>query len=270
MYLQNPAVSIHIKRILDYGRIIGEIRGYGRKKIRNLNPEEIECRVGTVMEQGITLLLYKNARVDQTILDEVFGIFGWQRRHNMIGSELYCILSIWDDEKQQWVQKEDVGTESDYEKAKGAASDSFKRACFNIGIGRELYSAPFIYISINKVQVGDKNGKKYVKDRFSVKNIHTTADKTITDLEIVNQRGETVYTYRTASTFRQPIETDQKEEQAEMISDQDIQNLYAELGRTGVTVQKILSRYGITSVKEMDQNIYKRALSGLRRTKTAA
>lgn len=97
------------------------------RKIRNLNPEEIECRVGNVMEQGITLLLYKNARVDQTILDEVFGICGWQRRHNMIGSELYCILSIWDDEKQQWVQKEDVGTESDYEKAKGAASDSFKR-----------------------------------------------------------------------------------------------------------------------------------------------
>ena len=91
-------------------------------------------------------------------------------------------------------------------------------------------------IPINKVQVGDKNGKKYVKDRFSVKNIHTTADKTITDLEIVNQRGETVYTYRTASTSRQSIETDQKEEQAEMISDQDIQNLYAELGRTGVTV----------------------------------
>lgn len=88
------------------------------RKIRNLNPEEIECRVGIVMEQGITLLLYKNARVDQTILDEVFGICGWQRRHNMIGSELYCILSIWDDEKQQWVQKEDVGTESDYEKAK--------------------------------------------------------------------------------------------------------------------------------------------------------
>ena len=75
------------------------------RKIRNLNPEEIECRVGTVMEQGITLLLYKNARVDQTILDEVFGICGWQRRHNMIGSELYCILSIWDAEKQQWEQK---------------------------------------------------------------------------------------------------------------------------------------------------------------------
>ena len=159
------------------------------KRIRNLNPEEIECRVGAIMEQGITLLLYKNARVDQTILDEAFGICGWQRRHNMIGNELYCILSIWDDEKKQWVQKEDVGTESDYEKAKGAASDSFKRACFNIGIGRELYSAPFIYIPINKVRMGEKNERKSVKDSFSVKMIQTSADKVITALEIVNQRS---------------------------------------------------------------------------------
>lgn len=165
------------------------------KRIRNLNPEEIECRVGAIMEQGITLLLYKNARVDQTILDEVFGICGWQRRHNMIGNELYCILSIWDDEKKQWVQKEDVGTESEYEKVKGAASDSFKRACFNIGIGRELYSAPFIYIPINKVRVGEKNGRKSVKDNFSVKMIQITPDKVITALEIVNQRSETVFIY---------------------------------------------------------------------------
>lgn len=240
------------------------------KKIRNLNPEEIECRVGTVMEQGITLLLYKNARVDQTILDEVFGICGWQRRHNMIGSELYCILSIWDDEKKQWVQKEDVGTESDYEKAKGAASDSFKRACFNIGIGRELYSAPFIYIPINKVQVSDKNGKKYVKDRFSVKHIQTTADKMITALEIVNQRGEAVYTYRASLASQQSAKAGNKEEPVERISDGEVQILYAELGRTGVSVQRILSRYGITSIQEMDQNTYRKAINGLKRTKTAA
>ena len=166
------------------------------KKIRNLNPEEIDCRVGAIMEQGISLLLYKDARVDQTILDEVFGIYGWQRRHNMIGNELYCILSIWDDEKQQWVEKEDVGIESDYQKVKGAASDSFKRACFNVGIGRELYSAPFIYIPLNKVRMDDKNGKKAVKDSFSVKSIETSTDKIITALEIINQRGEIIYTYR--------------------------------------------------------------------------
>ena len=227
------------------------------KRIRNLNPEEIECRVGAIMEQGITLLLYKNARVDQTILDEVFGICGWQRRHNMIGNELYCILSIWDDEKKQWVQKEDVGTESDYEKAKGAASDSFKRACFNIGIGRELYSAPFIYIPINKVRMGEKNGRKSVKDSFSVKMIQTSADKVITALEIVNQRSEKMFSYQMSA-------------QVQRISEGEIQILYAELGRTGVTMQQILKRYGIASIQELDQVTYKRALNGLKRTKNAA
>ena len=241
------------------------------KRIRNLNPEEIECRVGKITEQGITLLLYKNARVDQTILDEVFGICGWRRRHNMIGNELYCILSIWDDEKKQWVQKEDVGTESEYEKAKGAASDSFKRACFNIGIGRELYSAPFIYIPINKVRMSEKNGKKSVKDSFSIKNIQTTSDKVITALEIVNQRSETVYSYQMLQVAAvQVTDIDSEKVQVQRISDGEIQTLYAELGRTGVTMQQILKRYGISSIQELDQVTYKRALNGLKRTKSAA
>ena len=237
------------------------------KKIRNLNPEEIDCRVGAIMEQGISLLLYKDARVDQTILDEVFGIYGWQRRHNMIGSELYCILSIWDDEKQQWVEKEDVGIESDYQKAKGAASDSFKRACFNVGIGRELYSAPFIYVPLNKVRMDDKNGKKTVKDSFSVKSIETSADKIITALEIANQRGEIVYTYRLNRKQEKPV---REEEPQELLSTEEIQLLYMELGRTGVPVQQILSRYGITAIQQMDQKTYKKAISALKRSKTAA
>jgi hypothetical protein len=237
------------------------------KKIRNLNPEEIDCRVGAIMEQGISLLLYKDARVDQTILDEVFGIYGWQRRHNIIGNELYCILSIWDDEKQQWVEKEDVGIESDYQKAKGAASDSFKRACFNVGIGRELYSAPFIYIPLNKVRMDDKNGKKAVKDSFSVKSIETSTDKIITALEIINQRGEIIYTYRLNRKQVQPV---REEESQEPLSTEEIQLLYMELGRTGVPVQQILSRYGITAIQQMDQKTYKKAISALKRSKTAA
>lgn len=237
------------------------------KKIRNLNPEEIDCRVGAIMEQGISLLLYKDARVDQTILDEVFGIYGWQRRHNIIGNELYCILSIWDDEKQQWVEKEDVGIESDYQKAKGAASDSFKRACFNVGIGRELYSAPFIYIPLNKVRMDDKNGKKAVKDSFSVKSIETSTDKIITALEIMNQRGEIVYTYR---LNRKQVEPVREEEPQEPLSTEEIQLLYMELGRTGVPVQQILSRYGITAIQQMDQKTYKKAISALKRSKSAA
>lgn len=228
------------------------------KKIRNLNPEEIECRVGSVTDRGATILLYKNARVDQSILDEVFGIYGWQRRHEKIGDELYCIVSIWDEEKQQWVQKEDVGKESDYEKAKGAASDSFKRACFNLGIGRELYSAPVIYLTADKIRIEEKDRKKVVKDRFSVKSITTSADKVITDLVIVNQRQETVFTYHT------------QDKPEPLFTEAEMQELNRELERTGVSIQMLLQRYKITSLEEMDRNIYRRALSGLKRTKSAA
>ena len=107
-------------------------------KIRSLHADEIECRVGNIGEKGISLLLYKNARVDQAILDEVFGIYGWQRSHMIIGNSLYCTVSIWDSEKKTWISKQDVGTTGDFEKEKSAASDSFKRACVNLGIGREL------------------------------------------------------------------------------------------------------------------------------------
>ena len=230
------------------------------KKIRNLNPEEIECRVGTVMEQGITLLLYKNARVDQTILDEVFGICGWQRRHNMIGSELYCILSIWDAEKQQWVQKEDVGTESDYEKAKGAASDSFKRACFNIGIGRELYTAPFIFIPASKVVVTEKDRKKVVKDSFSVSAITISADKVITGISVINQKKAEVFRWGNLNAA----------EKNNGDANEEWQELYRELERTKVPEEQILKRYGVKSLSELDEVSRKRALNGLKRTKSAA
>ena len=122
-------------------------------KIRSLHADEIECRVGSIGEKGISLLLYKNARVDQAILDEVFGIYGWQRSHMMIGNSLYCTVSIWDPEKKTWISKQDVGTTGDFEKEKSAASDSFKRACVNLGIGRELYTAPFIFIPASKVNI---------------------------------------------------------------------------------------------------------------------
>ena len=114
-----------------------------RKEIRLLEADEIECRVATINEKGVSLLLFKDARVDQKILDETFTPFGWSRSHQTIEGNLYCTVEIWDEDKLQWVGKQDVGTMSYSEKEKGQASDSFKRACFNWGIGRELYTAPF-------------------------------------------------------------------------------------------------------------------------------
>ena len=103
-------------------------------KFRLLTADEIECRIGTVKAQGVSLLLYKDARTDQNILDEVVGSMNWQRSHQILDGNLYCTVSIWDEEKKQWISKQDVGTESFTEKEKGQASDCFKRACFNFGI----------------------------------------------------------------------------------------------------------------------------------------
>lgn len=137
---------------------------------RTLKPYEIECRVGTINEKGLTLLLYKDARCDMNLLDESGK--KWKREHQLINNKLFCTVSIWDDEIKEWVSRQDVGVESNTEAAKGEASDSFKRACFNWGIGRELYSAPFIWIASGKYNATtNKSGKPTTYDKFSVTNI---------------------------------------------------------------------------------------------------
>lgn len=141
-------------------------------KFRDLTAEEIECRVSMVSEKGCSLLLYKDARCDMKILDETVKPMGWKRSHELINGNLFCNVSIFDEDKKEWVTKQDVGTESYTEKEKGQASDSFKRACFNWGIGRELYTAPFIWIPAEKVTLVDKKGGgKTTYDKFVVTQI---------------------------------------------------------------------------------------------------
>ena len=92
--------------------------------------------------------------------------------------------------KKQWIAKEDTGTESNTEKEKGLASDSFKRACFNWGIGRELYTAPFIYISADKVKIEPKNGKPSTYDKFEVSQIGYDEHKSINMLVVINSKSK--------------------------------------------------------------------------------
>ncbi|HFE9685119.1 TPA: hypothetical protein ACGA33_000844 [Clostridium perfringens] len=153
-------------------------------KFRNLKESEIDVRVATVTEKGVSLLLYKDARCDMNILDEAVGPMNWQRSHTRENAN--CIVSIWDEDKKQWISKEDTGTESFTEKEKGQASDSFKRACFNWGIGRELYTSPFIWIAAKDCNIKPKgNGKVTCMDRFKVKEIEYE-DKVIKKLVIWN------------------------------------------------------------------------------------
>lgn len=115
-------------------------------KFRTLRADEVDARVGTCNEKGFSLLLYKDARCDQNILDETVGAEEWQRKHYEVKGNMFCSVGIFSEDRKEWIWKDDCGTESNTEKEKGEASDSFKRACFNWGIGRELYTAPFIYI----------------------------------------------------------------------------------------------------------------------------
>ena len=145
------------------------------KQFRTLTAGDIECRVSTVSEKGCSLLLYKDARCDMKILDETVGPENWQRSHELVNGNLFCNVSIWDEGKKEWITKQDVGTESYTEKEKGQASDAFKRACFNWGIGRELYTAPFIWINAEDVALKkvDRGGKSTYTtyDKFSVTQI---------------------------------------------------------------------------------------------------
>lgn len=160
-------------------------------KFRDLTADEIDCRVQSVKEKGLVLLLYKDARVDQNILDETVGAENWQREHYECKGNLFCRVGIdtnalAENAAPRWVWKADCGTESNTEAQKGEASDSFKRACFNWGIGRELYTSPFIWIPAAKCNIS--NGKCY--DKFVVERI-VIKDKTITALSIQNTSMKT-------------------------------------------------------------------------------
>lgn len=155
---------------------------------RDLKASEIECRVAQAKVNGVSLLLYKDARCDQNILDETVGPYNWQRHHNRDNAN--CIVAIWDKDKNQWIEKEDTGTESNTEKEKGLASDSFKRACFNWGIGRELYTAPFIRIRPEDcTELKSRGGDKWqCYDYFEVEKI-VIENKKIVALSIKNTKS---------------------------------------------------------------------------------
>ena len=176
-------------------------------EFRDLKADEIEVRVQSIKVKkgeptGAILLLYKNARCDMNILDETVGAENWQREHYECKGNLFCRVGINVDYEMpeldgRWVWKSDCGVESNTEAQKGEASDSFKRACFNWGIGRELYTSPFLWVEANKMELYDTGRKdKYgnpvfaTNDRFTVEKIKTE-NKRIVALAIRNETKNT-------------------------------------------------------------------------------
>ncbi len=144
---------------------------------RKLTADELEARVATVTQKGCSVLVYKNARVDMAVLDETVGPMNWQRNHREEKGNLFCGIGIKCEETGEWIWKWDCGTESNTEKEKGEASDSFKRAGFNWGIGRELYTCPFVWFRANQITLEEKNGRPTTRDHFTVNEIEYDGNK---------------------------------------------------------------------------------------------
>lgn len=227
---------------------------------RKLYASEIDARVSTINKNGCSLLLYKDARVDQNILDETFGIFGWKRSHQLIGDRLYCTVEVWDDDKKQWISKQDVGTESYTEKEKGQASDSFKRASFNWGIGRELYTAPFIWITPDKVNITEKDGRYTTTDRFAVESIGYSEDGNINKIVIINtKKGIVAYQWEKNENIL-----------SEKIKAKDVKALQAKIAQKGVKTESVCKRYSVNDISELTFAQFTQAMSTLEKQEDKA
>jgi len=255
-------------------------------EIRLLRADEIECRIAVINEKGLSLLLYKDVRVDQKILDETFGVFGWKRSHQCIDGNLYCTVEIRDRETGEWIAKQDVGTTGYAEKEKSQASDSFKRACFNWGIGRELYTAPFIWIPASNVQIQRKNDKYYCNENFHVASIAYNDLREIAGFSITNDRGNCIYEWKSSAKAmtgtdgaekKSPVKKETEKESAKTagtkkssLTKKQMDGLATELKRTGVAMEAVKERYHIDDPRQMSEELYNKVMLALARTKSAA
>lgn len=216
---------------------------------RKLTADEIDCRISTVTEKGVSLLLYKDARCDMNILDETVGPLNWQRHHELINGNLFCTVSIYDASKGEWISKQDVGTESYTEKEKGQASDAFKRACFNVGIGRELYTAPFMWVRAADLKTLEPKGTGYTcRDVFRVTRIDYYGSK-ICFVEILNEKTKKTHSFGTPAAEEQEI----KRVEAETISETKATVLEKACNEANVNIDKLLLKYNVKSFAEMTE-----------------
>lgn len=171
---------------------------------RDLKSDEIDVRISQLTKDWLTLLLYKDARVDMNILDETVGPENWERDHKELKGNIYAGIGIWNEAKNRMIWKWDAGKESNTEAEKGEASDSFKRAGVNWGIGRELYTSPIIFVPRFKniegveteiFEISDSNGKIKTKTKFVVDAIEIE-NKAIKGLSIKNNKGIRVFVWK--------------------------------------------------------------------------
>lgn len=253
------------------------------QKIRALKANEIEVRVQQVTEKGAQLLVYKDSRCDKRILDETFGILGWKNKYEEIKGNLYCTISIWDDDSKQWVDKCDCGVESFSEKEKGEASDAFKRAGFNVGIGRELYTRIFYFANVPTVK--NEKGKFDLKnkyEKFRVSEIETNEEQEkIEKIKIVDSKDKVVFSYgykkpeiteitETPKPTNESAKTTKKEEK--LATPKTITDAQKKLINTLLSKQEdreqakkdLYAKFNITTIKGISSDLAKQMIESLK------
>lgn len=220
------------------------------KAYRLLRADEVEVRISTCNQYGVQLLLYKDARVDMNLLDEVHGSLGWRNSYELIDGQLFANVEIWDTAKKEWIRKQNVGVESYTEKEKGRASDAFKRACFNLGIGRELYTAPNMFVQKKDLKTlkEDQNGRWTCKDYFTVQSLEYEGER-IAYVTIKNEKTGGIL------EFGEPVQAKNEREELEgmTIGEAKAAVLRSRMSSECIDAEKLLSSYGVTDTSELTE-----------------
>jgi hypothetical protein len=219
-------------------------------EFRLLRADEIDCRISTCNQWGVGLLLYKDARCDMNILDETVGAMNWQRDHKELKGNIYCGVSIYDEKKQMWITKWDCGKESFTEAEKGESSDSFKRACFNVGIGRELYTAPNMFVRADDLKIlkASANGRWECKDAFKVTEIEYI-DRKIVYVKILNLKTNHEIEFGMPAKEKKVQDITEKA----YIDETKVKALYARCMSEGVDTYKINKLYKVEKFSDLTE-----------------
>lgn len=232
---------------------------------RTLRQDEIDVRVGTIGDGYATLLLYKDARVDMNILDETVGAMHWQRDHKELKGNLYGGVGIYDERLGQWIWKWDCGVESNTEKEKGEASDSFKRACANAGIGRELYNSPRIKVNCPT----EPDGKRFkLRNPWQfwgayVSKITYSEDRDIIGLEICNNYDDVIFSFE--KRVKQKKDTPEERAAIEHPTAGGIDVLIRLAEEKGSTLDDIRAYYGVDRLEDLTIPQYDDCFSKLKK-----
>ena len=221
------------------------------KQIPLLKASDVELRTATQRNDNITLLVYKDARVDMRILDECFGMMNWKRQHDEVNGKNYCTVSIRDMATGEWVSKQDVGTPSKTEAEKGEASDAFKRACFNWGIGRELYDAPDIKFKLDNSDFWTSNdGKKFMTTKFKVASmVYNEELHKFDEFVVVDNKGRERFSIKEKS---EPTYT--QEVQKAGAGAREIAEIQVLARRKGADLSKALRYFKVNAIAELSSD----------------